>query len=136
MQIWAFSCFRIADVIFGKWHGQNEERDTCAPSLPGQLTCPQHVEGGMNNGKVDYGECKCQNELSSRPERTRISCHAAPERTANAPLRKERRMKIAEATKFHRKSGGAEWRTCGSLDEHPTHPEAHCCSLKRRSTAN
>ena len=27
--------------------------------------------------------------------------------TANAPLRKERRMKFAEATEFHRKSGGA-----------------------------
>jgi hypothetical protein len=51
-----------------------------------------------------------KNELSSRPKRTRISCHAAVERTANAPLRKERRMKFAEATKFHRKSGGAKWR--------------------------
>jgi hypothetical protein len=41
------------------------------------------------------------------PDRSvcRISCHAALERTANAPLRKERRMKFAEATKFHSKSG-------------------------------
>jgi hypothetical protein len=29
---------------------------------------------------------------------------------ACAPFRKERRMKFAEATKFHRKSGGAKWR--------------------------
>jgi hypothetical protein len=40
-------------------------------------------------------------------ERTGISCHAAPEGTGNAPLRKERRMKFAEATKFHRKYRGA-----------------------------
>src|SRR5271155_4529532 len=38
--------------------------------------------------------------------RTRISCHAALERTACAPFHEERRMKLIEATKFHRKSGG------------------------------
>jgi hypothetical protein len=38
--------------------------------------------------------------------RTRISCHAALERSACAPFGKERRMKFTEATKFHRKSGG------------------------------
>ena len=36
----------------------------------------------------------------------RISCHAALERTACAPFHEERRMKLIEATKFHRKSGG------------------------------
>ncbi len=41
------------------------------------------------------------------PERTRISCHAAPDKSAYAPFRKERRMKFASATKLHRKSGGA-----------------------------
>ena len=41
-------------------------------------------------------------------ERTRISCHAALDRTACAPFSKERRMKIAKATKFDRKSGAAE----------------------------
>jgi hypothetical protein len=56
------------------------------------------------------GNVSATNELSPRPERTRISCHAAQERTANAPLRKERPMKFAEATKFQRKSGGAQWR--------------------------
>ncbi len=49
-------------------------------------------------------------ELSSRPERTRISCHAALDKTACAALRKESRMKFANATKFYRKSGGAQWR--------------------------
>ena len=37
--------------------------------------------------------------------RTRISCHAALERTACAPFHEERRMQLIEATKFHRKSG-------------------------------
>jgi hypothetical protein len=36
----------------------------------------------------------------------RISCHAALDEAASAPFRKERRMKFAKATKFHRKSGG------------------------------
>ena len=42
------------------------------------------------------------------PERTRISCHAAPDTVACAPFSKERRMKFANATKFYRKSGAAE----------------------------
>jgi hypothetical protein len=48
-----------------------------------------------------------QTELSSRPERTRISCHAAPDTAACAAFVKESRMKIANATKFNRKSGVA-----------------------------
>jgi hypothetical protein len=49
-------------------------------------------------------------ELSSRPERTRISCHAALDKAACAPFFKERRMMFASATNFYRKSGVAEWR--------------------------
>jgi hypothetical protein len=41
-------------------------------------------------------------------KRTRISCHAAPDRTACAPFSKERHIKFANATKFNRKSGEAE----------------------------
>ena len=48
--------------------------------------------------------------LSSRPERTRISCHAALDKAACAPFRKEGRMMCTNATMFHRKSGVAEWR--------------------------
>jgi hypothetical protein len=48
--------------------------------------------------------------LSSRPERTRISCQAALDKAACAPFRKERRMKYGNATKFDRKSGAAQWR--------------------------
>jgi hypothetical protein len=51
-----------------------------------------------------------QIDLSSRPERTRISCHAALDMTTCAPFRKERRMKFAEATNLNRKSGVAQWR--------------------------
>ena len=48
-----------------------------------------------------------QTKLSSRPERTRISCHAALDRAACAPFFKERRMMFANATNFYRKSGVA-----------------------------
>ncbi len=46
--------------------------------------------------------------LLCHPERTRISCHAAPDTVACAPFSKERRMKFANATEFYRKSGAAE----------------------------
>jgi hypothetical protein len=48
-----------------------------------------------------------QTELSSRPERTRISCHVALDTAACAAFRKESRMKFASATNLDRKSGVA-----------------------------
>jgi hypothetical protein len=42
-----------------------------------------------------------------RPERTRISYHAELATSTYAPFRRERRMKMASANKFDRKSGGA-----------------------------
>ena len=48
--------------------------------------------------------------LSSRPEGTRISCHAPRDKTTCASFGKEGRMKCTNATKFHRKSGVAQWR--------------------------
>ena len=48
--------------------------------------------------------------LSSRPKRTRISCHAALDRARCAPFFEERRMMFANATHSYRKSGGAQWR--------------------------
>ena len=50
---------------------------------------------------------KAQTEVSSQPERTRISCHAALDNAACAPFRKEGRMKCTNAIKVHRKSGVA-----------------------------
>jgi hypothetical protein len=41
-------------------------------------------------------------------DRTRISCHAALDIAACAAFVKESSMKCANATKFHRKSGGAQ----------------------------
>jgi hypothetical protein len=41
------------------------------------------------------------------PELTPISCHAALDKAAYAPFRKEGRMKGNNATKLYRKSGGA-----------------------------
>jgi len=49
-------------------------------------------------------------ELSSRPERTRISCFAALARTTGAVSRKGNRMKMINATSLDRKSGEALWR--------------------------
>ena len=51
-----------------------------------------------------------QTELSSRPKRTRISCHGAPDKAAYAPFRKEVRMHCDNAPKSNRKSGVAQWR--------------------------
>jgi hypothetical protein len=48
--------------------------------------------------------------LSSRPKRTRISCHAALDMTTRAAFFKESRMKFANATKLNRKSGVAQRR--------------------------
>src|SRR5580698_8179219 len=48
--------------------------------------------------------------VSSRPERTRISCHAALYKATYAPFRKEGRMDCNNATKPNRKSGVAQWR--------------------------
>jgi hypothetical protein len=45
--------------------------------------------------------------LSSRPKRTRISCHAGLDKAACAPFPKEGRMKCTNAINHHRKSGVA-----------------------------
>jgi hypothetical protein len=58
-------------------------------------------------GNAEYD---AQIELSSRPERTRISCLAALDTTTCAAFIKESRMKFTDATKFNRKSGIAQWR--------------------------
>ncbi len=56
------------------------------------------------------GLCSTQTKLSSRPERSRISCYAAPDMSAHAAFSKESRMKFANATNLHRKFGVAQWR--------------------------
>jgi enediyne biosynthesis protein E4 len=53
---------------------------------------------------------RSKTELSSRPERTRISYFALLATTTRAALRSESRMDFINATTLHRKSGGAQWR--------------------------
>jgi hypothetical protein len=48
--------------------------------------------------------------LSSRPERTRISYYASPDRTTCAAFFEESRMQFDNATNVDRKSGVAQWR--------------------------
>src|SRR5277367_3772296 len=55
------------------------------------------------NRKSDQAR-RAGSQTSAQPG-TRISCHAALDESARAPFSKERRMKFAKATKFHRKSG-------------------------------
>src|SRR6202167_1018514 len=72
--------------------------------------------------------------LAVEPERTRIPAYAALEKAACAPFRKEGRITFVNATKFHRKSGGAQWRDeglttarrLGSIDQ------SGSCSYYRR----
>jgi hypothetical protein len=51
---------------------------------------------------------RCPFPLSSRPKRTRISCHAAPDKTACAPFFKERRMMFANDTTYTGNPGYAD----------------------------
>jgi hypothetical protein len=51
-----------------------------------------------------------ETELSSRPERTPISCFALLATSTYTALRRESRMQILNATALDRKCGGAQWR--------------------------
>jgi hypothetical protein len=67
---------------------------------------PERSRGICSSADLSWkGHTASQTELSSRPERIRISCHAALDTTARAPFFKERRMRFANATNFYRKSG-------------------------------
>jgi hypothetical protein len=56
------------------------------------------------------GECCGIPHLAKNERDTPKFLHAALDETACAPFFKERRMRIANATNFDRKSGGASWR--------------------------
>src|ERR1700733_9673506 len=67
---------------------------------------PSEAEGsGVLRTSLGNAEYYAQTELSSRPERTWISCHAALEITAGASFSKESRMNFANATNTNRNSG-------------------------------
>jgi hypothetical protein len=90
----------------------NEKRVPFSNHSPCKATLsfviPSAAEGSAvprtHHGNAEFYR---QTELSSRPERTRISCHAALDMATCAAFIKESRMKIANATKLHRKSGVA-----------------------------
>jgi hypothetical protein len=54
---------------------------------------------------VDALHAAFLNESRARGRLARISCHAAPEKPRVRLSLKERRMRSADAIKFHRKSG-------------------------------
>jgi hypothetical protein len=88
-------------VLFKENHMQSTEATTLnrksgeAEGSAVPQTCP---------GNAQY---YTQTKLSSRPERSRISCRTALETTACAAFSKESRMKFANATNINRKSGVA-----------------------------
>ena len=56
----------------------------------------------LSRSQVSFAEALAAiTELSSRPERTRISYHAAPDNATYAAFRKESRMKFANATNLN-----------------------------------
>jgi len=62
----------------------------------------------LSQGRIILAEALAgTTELSSRPERTRISYFAVLARSTCAALRRESRMQIINATGLDRKSGGA-----------------------------
>jgi hypothetical protein len=82
-----------------------------------------------------------QTELSSRPERTRISCHAALDETTSAPFRKEGahgvrqrhrvpqeiRGSVVEGPAVRSSSNHFPWKRCPSLC-HPERSRGICSS--------
>ncbi len=81
---------------------QAKSKKSQAPSAAEGSAVPRTFPGNA--------ESRPSTNLSSRPERTRISCSAALDMATYAAFVKESRIKLANATKFHRKSGVAEWR--------------------------
>jgi hypothetical protein len=85
------------------------------PTLNTQTECHPDRSGGICSAPLGPPEFFVSNpntrtEVSSRPERTRISCHVARDKAAYAPFRTEGRMKCDSATNSNRKSGVAQWR--------------------------
>ena len=68
----------------------------------GPITTP--VEMTILFGNATH---RFQATLSSRPERTQISYLVTLTTATHATFRRERRTELGNATKFHRKSGGA-----------------------------
>jgi hypothetical protein len=90
----------------------DEERPLSATTFHESFTLPFVIPSAAEGSAVPQNfrgnvESRPTTNLSSRPERTRISCHVALDMAACAAFVKESRMKIANATKLNRKSGVA-----------------------------
>jgi hypothetical protein len=79
-----------------------------------------------------YAEFYAQTELSSRPERTRISCHADLVTSTYAPFRKERCMRLAKPTS----STGNPWERSGEICVSPLVLYAASLDLERFEALN
>ena len=83
----------------------------CVAGNPGALRSAWQFCGAISSQSSDrFWDHFHATELSSRPERTRISYIVTPPAATYAASRKESRMKFANASNLHRKSGVAEWR--------------------------
>ena len=89
------------------WEPEKKPQISPLRYAPVEMTNLLHGNCQLSSG---YTPVHGSTNLSSRPERTRISCHAALDMATCAAFFKESRMKIANATKLNRKSGVAEWR--------------------------
>jgi len=97
--------FRPVQIRFEKRLGS---ATTVYGTVALSFVIPSEAEGSaVSRTSAGNAEYYTQTKLSSRPERTRISCHATLGTAACAAFFKESRMKIANATKFNRKSGVA-----------------------------
>jgi hypothetical protein len=81
-------------VVMSLWPAQGDEKRLGpATALYGTVALPFVIPseaGGSAVPQTSLGNVQHypQTKLSSRPERTRISCHAAPDRAARAPFSK------------------------------------------------
>jgi hypothetical protein len=99
------------------WRGVEEPVPSVAEGTPAMLVCRCSCElsGRKRQRKIKKSQTPSKAEESAVPwtlpgkmfstERTRISRHAAPDTATYAPFLKERRIMLANATNFHRKSG-------------------------------
>jgi hypothetical protein len=79
--------------------------DRCYPEVP---AIHQHGFGVLFIGRCNWRSLHYAASRGTGAQR--ISYHTELAVSPHSPFRRERRMRMAEATKFDRKSGGAEWR--------------------------
>ncbi len=84
-----------------------DRKEIAGPPTPLRFVRDDHSDAGVASIFVRRMTAGGPTELSSRPERTRISYIAVPHEVTYAAFRRESRMKFANATSLDRKSAGA-----------------------------